>query len=193
MVFGLPTPSRIWGSSINFHPHYLRTSPVCGNPYSLVSERFLFYGGSESVDNLRSKVIRLAYANPDLRGPLLGVLKAGGGPRAGYEIHVSASYRDYHKDPQAPVQTHNLGPRSLAFIRLDITEAKLTKSMVDDIVRSTMRDWSSKLGTGGVSLSPTLECPLVVGRNVLERLSRITIERLQSKLRRLLQAGTTTL
>ena len=102
------------------------------------------------MDNLRSKVIRLAYANPDLRGPLLGVLKAGGGPRAGYEIHVSASYRDYHKDPQAPVQTHNLGPRSLAFIRLDITEAKLTKSMVDDIVRSTMRDWSSKLGTGGV-------------------------------------------
>lgn len=67
---------------------------------------------------------------------------------AAVEITIAAAFRDYTTDPAAPVQTRNLLPQTVAWIRLTPPDAKASKKEVAAVVDYVQKQWLAGLGKG---------------------------------------------
>ena len=103
--------------------------------------------------SLRSKVIRLAHENPNLRQHLLPLVtdRMAATPVKGqvtFEISLRAAMRDYTQDPGAPVQTRDILPKSIAWARFTYGSAKEASTDLAKIVKDLITQWERGLGKG---------------------------------------------
>jgi hypothetical protein len=75
-----------------------------------------------------------------------GGLRTEAAKLRGVEITLSASSRDYKTDPEAPMQTTDLLPRRLAWIRLIPADAAAAKADTAGVVDFIKKKWLAGLG-----------------------------------------------
>lgn len=63
-----------------------------------------------------------------------------------FELVLKGAMRDYRKDPTAPVQTFDVLPKSLAFVRFDGLDAKTNKREAEALADFAMKSWDKGLG-----------------------------------------------
>lgn len=103
--------------------------------------------------SLRSKVIRLAHENPNLRHHLLPLVTArmAAAPVKGqvtFEVKVRAAMRDYREDPESPVQTRDILPKPIAWARFTYNSAKEASTALAAIVKDLTTQWERGIGKG---------------------------------------------
>lgn len=107
--------------------------------------------------SLRSRVIHLAHANPNLRHYLLPLVidtkeaKMAAPEAKGqvtFEVKLKAAMRDYRKDPESPVQTFDVLPKPLAWARFTYANAKEASVALAKIVKDITEQWERGLGKG---------------------------------------------
>lgn len=100
------------------------------------------------MTTLRSSLIRLAQAQPELRPQLLPLLEKKTSATAGViiEVILEAAMRDYRTDPEAPVQTRDTLPKNLAFVRVTLPNIGEARKWITKFTGDIKDNWDKGLG-----------------------------------------------